>query len=725
MQRRLVASLIAAALVPLVSFGSLALLQVDAAVVTSLDRQTRVALNAAAGLLERDRSELVETTTSYATWNVLRSAVAAGDLEGIRVDVVDFQVGIGEVDAAAVASTSATISGGDDGAREAVFELARAATTDSVTTTDTATIADVGPRYLGLAEGIYQVAVVPIIDEDRTVGAIAMARRIDASTLVAIAQITGFEVAVQSAAGGSPVLTDAALLERVESRPPAGEAEASIGDGLAVGRRALVDSVRARVGTLMVVKTLDSLDVVATSLVALVASTLLGAAAVALVLAWALGMRLRRQAQAVAGWVAAVESGAQPPFRAAIDGDLRTVSQAVADLASALRRREERIEGSLNEISRLSPRLGAPAVAASGVRAARRVFDADEVVLVRPKQPVGSPASIVDEEAELPPTVEGWTADDPRPSVSVPIECEPAGVADDAPRPSWLVARGARLAGWTEPDRAIFALFARLLGIAIRDATLVDQAGDRAREAARLAALQADFLRGVSHNLQQPLTTILLVADEVAAEQDPARIGDAAATIRAEGISLARLVRQLLTMSRLDAGTMRIDVEPIAPAALVRNVWSSFRSTRRLTVDDRAPGVLAIADRACVEHIVAILLDNALKYAPRSAITARIEPRAAGDSPGASRELVPPSRAAAVSITISDSGPGVPPADRDLIFERFSRGSTSVGVDGTGLGLDVARGLARAMGGGVAYRDGAVGAAFELTLPAEPDLGPA
>jgi signal transduction histidine kinase len=428
----------------------------------------------------------------------------------------------------------------------------------------------------------------------------------------------------------------------------------------------------------------------------------------------------------VAGWVAAVESGGSPPFRSAVEGDLRSVSQAVADLAGTLRRRQERLEGSLDAISLLTPRLGANAVAAAGVRAARRIFGAGEVVLVRGPHPAEPSGGVPDVIAEPPDAAVRDAADGREPSVSVVLESDPGDASGGPGRPSVLIARGDQLPDWTEPDRAIFTLFGRLLGIAIRDATLVDQAGDRAREAARLAALQADFLRGVSHNLQQPLTTIRLVADELAAgDHDPDRTAAAAATIRSESVSLARLVRQLLTMSRLDAGTMHIELEPIAPAALVRRVWSSFRSTRRLVVDDRAPGVLAIADRTCVEQIVGILLDNALKYAPRGAITARIEPRAAGGSPGAAGQVVAPADAAFVSLTIIDAGPGVPPAEQDRVFDRFARGSTSGGVDGTGLGLDVARGLARATGGGIVYRSGLGGAAFEVALPAEPDLGPA
>lgn len=724
LRRHLILSLVLAALVPLAAFGGLALLQVDAAVAAGLTSQVRVALDGASGLLERDRGDLEETTTSYATWPDLQAAVAAGTLADLEVDVVQFQVALGEFDVVAIASTTATVVGGDDGAADDIEEIARRAARAAPV------VADVGPRQVGLRSGVYQVAAVPVVVDGRTVGSVAMARRLDAATVVAIARTTGFEVAVRSALADSPVATDAALAARVAA-PPFQEADADvvIGDGLAVGRRALVDTTGARVGSLAVVKPLDALDAVASSLVALVAATLLLASFGAVLLAWALGVRLRRRAEAVAGWLDAVGAGRAPPTAVAADSDIRPVSRAVADLAIALHRREARLRASLDEVSRLNPRLEPHAVEEAGVRAAERVFELGEVTL----------------EAAPPPSSRAHeaTADalrsGPGPTVTAALEAVPpgsSGIAGDRPTAApgdappahdarILVGRGAAVGGWEEPDRAIFELYARLLGIAIRDAMLVDEAAHRAQALNRLALLQADFLRGVSHNLRQPLTTIRLAVDDLTGEADPSRIEVAAFTIRAESARLARLVNQLLTMSRLDAGTMRIEVEPIAPGALVRHVWSTLRSTRRFTIDDRAPGVLAVADRASVEQIMAILLDNAVAYAPRGPISVRIDPRRAGARAGDGDLAVDPRVAGSVAIIVSDTGPGVSADERELVFERFSRGSTSAGIDGTGLGLDVARGLARAMGGDVAYLARPAGAAFELLLPAEPDLGPA
>ena len=732
-RRDLASSLVAAALVPLIAFGALALLQVDAAVSTSLQGQVRAALTGAAGLLARDHRDLVETTRSYATWPALAAAVARGDVAGLQADVVDFQVGLGDLAAVVVTAGDRVATGGEKGITGALEEVARRAGSAPPV------VEDVGPRSVGTDAGVYDIAAIPVVRSGETIGAVAMARRLDAPTILAVSQATGFEVAITSIAGGDPVVTDAALAARVGgSPPPADHPEVAIRDGFAVGRAAIVDADGLAVGTLVVANAVDLLDVVIANLVTLVGATLALAAAGAVLLAGVLGIRLRRRTDAVAGWVDAIAAGDPPPQPPVADTEMRNISRAVDDLAATLRGRADRLRAVLDAVAGLSPRLGAAAVAEAGTVAARRVFEADEAILLGADGAVVAGGAAID--------AGGAAIDEPpdasRPELGAPLAIDPVGGSGPAgapgataptgaptatpPAPARLLVRGARLATWEDPDRAIFELYARLLGIAIRDAELVDRTADRARDLGRLADLQADFLRGVSHNLQQPLTTIRLVADDLAAP-DPIRAREAAVHIRAESDRLARLVGELLTMSRLDAGTIRIEAEPLAPGPLVRRAWASFRSSRRFIVDDRAPGMLAVADRACVEEILWILLDNALKYAPRGSVVVRIEPRPGdpvGGTAGKAGAGPPPPRA--LAITVVDTGPGVPVQERERIFERFVRGSTSAGADGSGLGLDVARGLARAMGGRLAYRDASPsGSAFELVLPAEPPLGPA
>ena len=125
-----------------------------------------------------------------------------------------------------------------------------------------------------------------------------------------------------------------------------------------------------------------------------------------------------------------------------------------------------------------------------------------------------------------------------------------------------------------------------------------------------------------------------------------------------------------------------------------------------------------MGDRSAVEQVLWILLDNAVTYAPAGPVRVTIEVRAAEhhgrDTTGT--ELV---------VRVADEGPGVAASDRSRIFGRFQRGSNASAREGTGLGLDVARKLLRAMGGRVWLEPGdGAGATFAFTLPAELASGP-
>ena len=112
---------------------------------------------------------------------------------------------------------------------------------------------------------------------------------------------------------------------------------------------------------------------------------------------------------------------------------------------------------------------------------------------------------------------------------------------------------------------------------------------------------------------------------------------------------------------------------------------------------------LVEVDAAQIERVLVNLLENALKFSPAGSIVTVSASSVAGD----------------VVVRVEDEGPGVPRADRELIFEPFRRGPDASDRRGTGLGLAIARGFAEANGGGVLTqpRDGG-GSCFILTLPA-------
>jgi signal transduction histidine kinase len=241
---------------------------------------------------------------------------------------------------------------------------------------------------------------------------------------------------------------------------------------------------------------------------------------------------------------------------------------------------------------------------------------------------------------------------------------------------------------------------------------------ERLRE---LDAAKDDFLRGVSHNLQTPLARIRAYSDQLAAETPDRRLG----IIAEQSDRLSRMVRQLLTVSRLDSGVLHPVPEVFAPAGLVRRAWEALGATGvPFSLDDRSGGWLALADPDQVDQVIWGLLDNAVKYGGGTPITVSVE--------------LAPGDGGTLRLRVADAGPGIAEIDRARLFERYARGSLP-SAEGTGLGLYVSRELARANGGELALEQpqavpgdpragGATasagsaqpaGATFILTLPAE------
>jgi signal transduction histidine kinase len=171
---------------------------------------------------------------------------------------------------------------------------------------------------------------------------------------------------------------------------------------------------------------------------------------------------------------------------------------------------------------------------------------------------------------------------------------------------------------------------------------------------------------------------------------------------------LSRMVRQLLTVTRLDSGALRPRSEVVALAHPARRAWEALATADvPFRLDDRAAGWLAVADIDQLDQVLWALLDNAVKYGQRSPVSVEISPE-----PGEGR----------VRLTISDQGPGVTDLDRARLFRRFERGAKRTADDGSGLGLYVSRELCRAMNGDLVLEPHVAGqgASFSIYLPGEP-----
>lgn len=695
-RRQVSVVLLLVAVVPLSVFGVAALGSVEDVVGDEALGQARTAVRGVAAVLGRDAADLGETADSYATWPVLQDEVAASNIEAVRRDVIQFQVDQGEADVVILILGDRQAAGGPGPAAAALLRLAGTALSRSAGP-------PTGPTYADLGDGVYLVTVRPIDLTGRTgpgvdaasrgpVG-LAFARRLDPTFVVDARDVSGFDGAVFDQAGRLRVASDEATaqvfapsLDNASSEPTV-----ELRGGLVGGSMTLTDLDGHAVGWYVATMRIEGIRTVVSRLIPLLAAGLVLAVLAAAILAILLGRRLRLRLDAIEGGLSAMAAGDLAVRLPADDRDeIGRLATTLDRMGETLARRDRILREAILAASELTPDLAVERVEAGGVAAAARIFELDDCRLED-----GGPPS----------------ADGQAPGRVVIAELRPTA-AGGAPEVLRLVGRLPAGREWSEADQSLLDVFARLLRAAIDDSVVHARTLDRVDRLGRLTRLQGDFLRGVSHNLQAPLTNIAVVADELAtAERTDAHAREGVAVIRAEADRLARLVGQLLTLSRLEAGTLRVEAEPVAPAPIIRRVWASLRSERPFQVDDRSDGMVAVADRAALEQVVWMLLDNALKYAPSGSIGVTLEP-AEGDE--------------RIAITVWDEGPGIVPEERARVFRRFERGSTSEGMEGTGLGLDVARGLVRAMGGSIRYVPAPNGGAgFRFTVPAERSDRPA
>ncbi len=229
----------------------------------------------------------------------------------------------------------------------------------------------------------------------------------------------------------------------------------------------------------------------------------------------------------------------------------------------------------------------------------------------------------------------------------------------------------------------------------------------QAREADRIKSL---LLSTVSHELRTPLATIkgstsLLIAhaDQIAADQRLEHLRD----IEEEADKLTELISNLLEMSRIEAGTLHIQPQPVDLVQILRPIISKARMRLKdHIVEVEAPRrpLTCVGDVRRIEQIVANLLDNAAKYsAPNSAITVTL--RKEGDD---------------AIVSVADQGIGISEEHIDRIFERFYQAnmSSDSGRHGIGLGLAICKGLVDAQGGRI-WVESKVGSGskFSFSLP--------
>ncbi|HEX3160922.1 MAG TPA: HAMP domain-containing sensor histidine kinase [Gemmatimonadaceae bacterium] len=264
----------------------------------------------------------------------------------------------------------------------------------------------------------------------------------------------------------------------------------------------------------------------------------------------------------------------------------------------------------------------------------------------------------------------------------------------------------------------VAALYGQAQRAAAESARRRRQAEAALAESARATEARARLLRGVTHDVKNPLGAAKgyaeLLALGVKAPMSPEQAPFVEGIQRSIDGALA-IIADLLNVARADSGGLTVrreltDLATVARAAVEDHRSAAEVAGHSLRLEALAEPLEVHTDPARVRQVLDNLLSNAIKYTPAPGrIVVRAEEVLHGGAPR-------PGRWTAVRVT--DTGPGIPRARRETIFEEFSRLDESAGVEGHGLGLAFARRVARLLGGDVTLAETAgPGATFVLWLP--------
>ncbi len=285
-------------------------------------------------------------------------------------------------------------------------------------------------------------------------------------------------------------------------------------------------------------------------------------------------------------------------------------------------------------------------------------------------------------------------------SVPTPQPDEIAVRVRSRARPAWLYV--SRDTSWAQSDlERISEPLARLLDVALERERVAEQAAE-AEAAKRADVARTAILRAMSHDLRSPLTAITTAAaalrDAGVTAEERTELLDA---IEAEGARLARLVGDLLDLSKIEAGAVAPQPDWCDLHDTISSAVAQLRTEH--PVEFRLPDDLPLvrADAAQLERVFSNLIENAIKHSPEDV------PVTITAGAGSGR----------VTVRVIDRGRGIPAADRTRVFEPFFRGRRDTG-SGSGLGLAICRGFVEANGGQITLQGArGPGASFAVSFP--------
>jgi HAMP domain-containing protein/signal transduction histidine kinase/CheY-like chemotaxis protein len=249
---------------------------------------------------------------------------------------------------------------------------------------------------------------------------------------------------------------------------------------------------------------------------------------------------------------------------------------------------------------------------------------------------------------------------------------------------------------------------------------------EKAEQLALTSKYKSEFLANMSHELRTPLNSLLILANQLSLNSDgnlsPKQV-EYAKTIHASGNDLLSLINDILDLSKIESGTVTLEMSELRFSELHDYVDRTFRHVAEsktldfgVELDEDLPRFI-YTDSQRLEQVIRNLLSNAFKFTERGKVALRIATVTEGWSPD--RDTLNHAKTV-IAFSVTDSGIGIPPEKQQIIFEAFQQadGSTSRKYGGTGLGLAISREIARLLGGEIRLASAVgQGSTFTLFLP--------
>jgi signal transduction histidine kinase/DNA-binding response OmpR family regulator len=249
---------------------------------------------------------------------------------------------------------------------------------------------------------------------------------------------------------------------------------------------------------------------------------------------------------------------------------------------------------------------------------------------------------------------------------------------------------------------------------------------EKAEQLALTSKYKSEFLANMSHELRTPLNSLLILS-KLLSDNAQGNLNDKqvefAKTINSAGSDLLNLINDILDLSKVESGTVTIEVGEMPMAHLKQHMERTFRQLAsdkgldfNVKFDSKLPDTIR-TDEKRLQQIVLNLLSNAFKFTSKGSVTLAVRSANKGWSP-THRVLRNADRA--IEIAVTDTGIGIPEDKQKLIFEAFQQadGTTSRKYGGTGLGLSISREIARLIGGELQVRSKpGEGSTFTLYVP--------